>query len=171
MHYARGSLWWRARRSESNADRCGEGMLLGGGLRSFGRVRGDGSSRCCRCSSGHACVGDRDYWLSGTAARFVLIVDYLLQAAVLEEDVLAGVQLVACLAKLIGDADDGRGCAAVLHAGVSVARDAKVKVQWTGALEGEAQVGRHDDVARSRADCDLDSTAIERQHERSIDGA
>jgi hypothetical protein len=47
------------------------------------------------CCSGDSCVGDGDNGFRRTAAGFVLVVDDLFEAAVLEEHVLAGVQLVA----------------------------------------------------------------------------
>jgi hypothetical protein len=134
-------------------------MLLCGGLRYL--ACDDGSGSCGSCS-GYACVGDRDDRGGWTAAWFVLVIDDLLERAVFEEDVLACVQLVAGLAELVGDAE---------RTGVAVAGYAQAKVERTCALEGEAKVGRQDDVAGGCAGCDLDSSAIEGEHEGSVDGA
>jgi hypothetical protein len=87
------------------------------------------------------------------------------EAAVLEEDVLAGDEAVAGAGEGVGEGENGRRGAGVFDAGVAVGRDAKAEVVVAGVLEGEADVGGKDDVLRRGVGVEFDSAAVEAEEE------
>ena len=83
----------------------------------------------------------------------------------LEEDVLAGVEVVGGVAELVGDVDGGGVDAAIFDAGVAVAGYAQAEVEWTGVCGGEAEVGGEDEVAGGGGHLELYGSAVECEHE------
>jgi hypothetical protein len=94
------------------------------------------------------------------------VVDDLFEAAVLEEDVLVGLELVGCLAKLIGHGKYWGLLATIFDAGVAVGRDSHPQVSRPLGAQGEAQIRRHHNVALRRFHVNLDRAPIKRQQQR-----
>src|SRR6185437_7769694 len=140
-----------AGRSGVRRRRCGGREALAGGGREgkFGGCGGGGGGRAGGVRAGHWADLLDGLWRGWRAStRAALVVDDLVEAAVLEEDVLAGNEAVGGAGEGVGEREDGRGGAAVLDAGVAVGRDAQAEVEVAGVLEGEADVRGEDNVLR-----------------------
>jgi hypothetical protein len=93
------------------------------------------------------------------------VIDDLLQAAMLEEDVLSGAQFVSRLTELVGHTQHGSPFSAILDAGVTVPRHAQVEIQRPIASHGEAEVRGHHYVALSGRHRHFNRAAVESQHQ------
>jgi hypothetical protein len=93
------------------------------------------------------------------------VIDDLFEAAMLEENVLVRLELVCGLAELVGDVEDWGFVSPVFDAGVAVGGDADSQIERAGALHGEAQVWRHDDVALHGHKANFEGAAIEGDHQ------
>ena len=125
------------------------------------RARGSGDI------GGDAGVGGGEDGRGRAAAGRGLVIDDLPQTAVLEEQMLIGVDLVEAGAELLGDFKGGGGFAAVLDTGIAVAGDADAEIKETrggaagGGGDGEAEIRGEDGVGGGGGHVDLDGAAIE----------
>ncbi len=101
----------------------------------------------------------------GAAAGGGFAVDDLAEAAVLEENVLAGSEVVGGAGEDIRELQRGRVGAGVVDAGIAVGRDAEAEGKRALRGEGETQIGGEDDVLRLRGGAELKGAAVEREEQ------
>jgi hypothetical protein len=124
-------------------------------------VFGSGAlGRCGVCGEDGDCGGNG--W---AAAGGGFAVDDFVEAAMLEEDVLAGSEAVGGLREGVGDLERGGVGAGVVDASVAVGGDPEAEVVLAGGVEGKAEVGGEDDVLRLDGGMELNGAAVEREEE------
>jgi hypothetical protein len=98
----------------------------------------------------------------------VLVVYHLFQTAVFEQNMLPRLDLVAGLAKLVGNTHHRSGGSTILHAGIAIACHANAQVHDASGLHREPQVRCHHHIGRRNTRRYLNRPAIQCKHQRSI---
>ena len=139
---------------DGDGKRIGSGGLGGGYLGGVGAAAQGG-------------LGERDgaRFVRRAAAGNGFAVDHFADRPVLEEDVLARLELVAGLAKGVDDVERRGVLTAVIDAGVAVVGDADLQVEWSLGQWGEAEIGGEERVSRGGFGADFKRAAIEREQQ------
>jgi hypothetical protein len=126
----------------------------------------------CLAFAAEGGVSERHALWRRTAAGAGFVVDDFGEGAVLEEDVLAGLEEVGGLTEGIGDLE-GRGfLAAAFDAGIAAGGHSDGEIERSGLIAGirgdEAQVGGEEDVIGRNGHTELQGSSVERDQEWSL---